>query len=99
VIILDTNVISELTRPVPAEAVLLWVAARPTSALFTTAASEAEVRHGLAVVRGGRRRAALPAVAEGIFGADLAGRVPASGRVPDSWTGWRPSRARVPVAP
>jgi toxin FitB len=80
VIILDTNVISELTRPVPAEAVLLWVAARPTSALFTTAVSEAEVRHALAVVPEGRRRAALLAVAEGIFGADLAGRVPAFDR-------------------
>jgi len=36
-IILDTNVISELMAPEPASQVVSWVAARPPTSLYTTA--------------------------------------------------------------
>jgi toxin FitB len=86
VLVLDTNVISELMRPVPAEAVLLWVATRPASVPFTTTVSEAEARHGLALMPEGLRLAALLADAEAIFGADLEGLGLAA---PDPRTGRR----------
>jgi toxin FitB len=75
VIVLDTNVLSELMRPEPSEAVLLWVAALPPSNLFTTTVSEAEIRYGAALLPPGRRWAALLSAAESAFSADFAGRV------------------------
>jgi predicted nucleic acid-binding protein len=35
-IVLDTNVLSELLRPAPSETVQRWVAAQPVTTLFTT---------------------------------------------------------------
>jgi len=34
-IILDTNVLSELIKPAPVEVVVDWVSARPATSLFT----------------------------------------------------------------
>jgi len=59
VIILDTNVISEMMRPSPASAVLTWLRARPLSDLATTSINIAEIRYGLARMSFGRRRSAL----------------------------------------
>jgi hypothetical protein len=50
-IILDTNVLSEAIRPLPAGAVLEWLAAQPPSSLFTTAITQTEILHGLASMR------------------------------------------------
>jgi len=36
-IVLDTNVLSELVRPQPDESVFSWVARQPTRSLFITA--------------------------------------------------------------
>ena len=43
-VVLDTNVVSELMRDVPHAGVLVWVDDRPTRQLFVTAVTEAEVR-------------------------------------------------------
>lgn len=74
-ILLDTNVISELMRPEPHPAVLAWVAAQPRATLYASSISQAEILYGIAVLPEGRRRTALAAVAEAIFAEDLAGRV------------------------
>jgi toxin FitB len=74
-IVLDTNVLSELMRPVPSEAVLRWVAAQPASGLFTTTITRAEILFGLALLPEGRRRSDLSAAAEQMFAEDFAGRV------------------------
>jgi toxin FitB len=42
-IVLDTNVLSEILRPVPESRVLDWVAAQLRSALFTTTVVEGEI--------------------------------------------------------
>jgi predicted nucleic acid-binding protein len=55
-IILDTNVISELMRAKPAPVVLEWFAARSLSELATTSINLAEVRYGLGRLPFGRRR-------------------------------------------
>lgn len=74
-IVLDTNVISELFRPVPERKVLDWIGAQEADRLFTTAISEAEIFRGIEFMPVGRRRANLLAAAEVYFRDDLAGRV------------------------
>jgi predicted nucleic acid-binding protein len=80
VIILDTNVLSELMRPAPSPAVTRWVGARPSTSLYTTSVTEAELLHGLGLLPPGRRRSALEAAARGILDLDLGGRVLPFGR-------------------
>jgi predicted nucleic acid-binding protein len=43
VIVLDTNVISELMRAEPHAGVLAWVAAQPRALLYTTHITRAEI--------------------------------------------------------
>jgi hypothetical protein len=59
VILLDTNVISELTRNQPNPSLLAYLHAQPQATLFTSSVCEAEIRYGLARLPAGRRRAAL----------------------------------------
>jgi toxin FitB len=74
-IVLDTNVISEMMRPNPAPQVSGWFAAQPASSLFTTALTQAEILFGLAILPAGRRRDHLIVAANAIFEQDLAGRI------------------------
>lgn len=74
-IVLDTNVLSELMRSEPHPAVFSWVAAQPRASLYTTSINRAEVLYGIAALPTGRRRDNLAATAEAIFSEDLAGRV------------------------
>lgn len=60
-ILLDTNVISEVMRPAPASIVLDWLHARSVDEFATTAINIAEVRYGLARLGRGHRRADLDA--------------------------------------
>jgi toxin FitB len=75
VIVLDTNVLSELMKPEPEPRVLEWADRHDPGLLFTTAISEAEMRYGAARMPGGRRRAALEAVIDRILNQVFAGRV------------------------
>lgn len=74
-IVLDTNVVSELMRPSPNPAVERWVAARPAARLFFSAVGEAELRYGVAIMSAGRRRDALASAIETMLREDFAGRV------------------------
>ena len=74
-IVLDTNVLSELMRSEPAAAVFAWVSAQPRATLYTTSISKAEILYGIAVLPEGRRRLALAAAAEAMFADDFEGRV------------------------
>lgn len=74
-IVLDTNVISELMRSAPDPAVLAWVAAQPRESLCTTGINQAEILFGIAALPKGRRRDGLAAAAEAMFAEDFAGRV------------------------
>lgn len=74
-IVLDTNVVSELMRSDPHPAVLSSVGGQWPSALHTTSVTQAEVFHGIAALPVGRRRGALAAAAGAIFAEEFAGRV------------------------
>jgi len=74
-IILDTNVLSELMRPTPTPGVVAWVARQPAAELFTTSITEAEIFYGIELLSKGKRREGLLAAAEAMFAEDLAGRI------------------------
>ncbi|SCX13216.1 putative ribonuclease FitB [Agrobacterium sp. DSM 25558] len=74
-IVLDTNVISEILRPHPARSVLDWFARRSSSSLFTTTVTEAEILYGLRLLTEGRRRKELEIAILPIFSEDFRGRV------------------------
>lgn len=58
-IILDTNVTSELMRAEPTPAVIEWVAAQSPNELFSTVITVAEIGYGLERLPSGRRRKSL----------------------------------------
>ncbi|MDZ4760904.1 MAG: type II toxin-antitoxin system VapC family toxin [Alphaproteobacteria bacterium] len=58
-IVLDTNVVSELMKPAPDAAVAAWLVARPDISLVTTAITVSEIMFGLHRLPEGRRKASL----------------------------------------
>jgi len=60
-LVLDTNVASELMRPEPTPGVAAWISGRDAEDLYLTAVSEAELLYGVAIMPTGRRRNALEA--------------------------------------
>jgi len=74
-IILDTNVLSELMRPDPSPHVVAWVGKQPSAQLFTTSITEAEIFYGIELLAKGKRREQLLAAADAMFTEDLAGRI------------------------
>ena len=63
-IVLDTNVLSELMRANPQPAVLAWVDQQAASTLYLTSLNLAEIRYGLAALPRGKRRTILSAAFE-----------------------------------
>ena len=74
-IVLDTNVLSELMRAKPAPEVLAWVDAQPTSQLFISSITVAEILYGIARMADGKRKQSLLDVATLMFDEDFAGRI------------------------
>jgi predicted nucleic acid-binding protein len=74
-IVLDTNIISEMMRPAPVASVKAWIDSQPEASFFTTAVCEAEILYGLAILPDGRRKSDLIEYAEAVFAEDLADRV------------------------
>ncbi|MBY5635193.1 type II toxin-antitoxin system VapC family toxin [Rhizobium leguminosarum] len=74
-IVLDTNVISELLTPAPNVGVIEWLGAQHPLSVFTTAITEAEILYGLRLLPHGRRRSDLEAPVLSIFYEDMSGRV------------------------
>ncbi|REC94701.1 type II toxin-antitoxin system VapC family toxin [Kushneria indalinina] len=74
-IVLDTNVLSELMRPVPNDEVVRWLDEQASEAVFVTAITVAEILHGIARLPEGARRRRLADAAAGMLEEDLAGKV------------------------
>ena len=75
-IVVDTNVLSELTRRTPA-AVLNWLDAQPTSEVAITAVTAAEMLYGVERLPAGRRRDELTDAVRALLDEDFAQRVEA----------------------
>jgi toxin FitB len=63
-IVIDTNVISEFTRPTTSDRVSNWFRRQSTGDLYTTAITEAELSVAYAVMPSGRRRDELARATE-----------------------------------
>ena len=74
-IVLDTNVLSELLRAIPEPAVVRWTASQPLNTLFTTTVTQAEMLYGARLLSAGQRRRQLEQALAALFEEDFAGRV------------------------
>lgn len=66
-IILDTNVVSELMRPIGNDAVITWLHEANPTELATTAITVAEIEYGLARLPDGERAEALGKAAASLW--------------------------------
>ena len=74
-VILDTNVLSEVLKASPDRRVLTWLKDQPRPSLFTTTVTRGEILYGVRLLPDGKRRRALWEAALAIFNEDFAERV------------------------
>ncbi|MDE0206297.1 MAG: type II toxin-antitoxin system VapC family toxin [Candidatus Tectomicrobia bacterium] len=74
-IVLDTNVVSELMRKSPDPSVETWAAGYALEDFFFSAVGEAELRFGVAVMPAGRRRVTLASDVEAMLRASFENRI------------------------
>jgi len=74
-VLIDTNVLSELMRAKPTPEVLVWIDAQPTSHLFISSITVAEILYGIARMADGKRKQGLLDLATLMFDEDFAGRI------------------------
>ena len=58
-ILLDTNVVSEVMKTQPAEAVVAWLNAQDSERLYVSAVTIGEIAYGLRILPDGKRRSGL----------------------------------------
>lgn len=73
-ILLDTNVLSELMRPSPESKVLRWVDSHAEAEIWISAVTVAEIRLGVALLPKGKRKKLLADLAEAMFQEDFPDR-------------------------
>jgi toxin FitB len=74
-IVLDTNVVSELMRGRPDGRAVAWLDAQPVLELHLTAVTVAELRYGVGRLPHGARRSRLDVAISAMLDEDLGGRV------------------------
>lgn len=74
-IVLDTNVVSELMRPAPEPGVASWVDSLDVGDILLTAVTAAELMYGVAGLPDGRRRREVRAMVEGLLAEDFRDRI------------------------
>ncbi|MFN4278542.1 MAG: type II toxin-antitoxin system VapC family toxin [Ferrovibrio sp.] len=74
-LILDTNVVSELMRPEPDMAVWVWMSRQAPASLHTTSITFAEILYGLTLLPESRRRQGLLVAVGRIFAEQFQGRI------------------------
>lgn len=67
-IVLDTNVVSEMMRPAPNIAVVDWLNSQAAETLYLSSITIAELRFGIGCLPAGRRQQALNAAADAMLG-------------------------------
>jgi predicted nucleic acid-binding protein len=68
-IVLDTDVVSELMRSTPSPVVEAWVRARSSQELYTTSITVAEIGYGIERLADGARKTLLATTARQLFSA------------------------------
>lgn len=84
--LLDTNVVSEWTKPRPNPGVIEWLSQVNEDEVFLSVVTFAELRHGIERLRSGRRRRQLDAWLRGELALRFEGRILLiDGAVADEW--------------
>jgi toxin FitB len=73
-ILLDTNVLSELMRPAPDPRVREWLDRHPADDVWISAVTVGEVRLGLELLPDGKRKQRLASLADEMFAVEFANR-------------------------
>lgn len=73
-IVVDTNILSDLLRPAPEPRVVRWLDAQPLGIMATTAVTKAEMIYGVERLPEGQRRRALTLIVSAIM-ERFAGRI------------------------
>jgi toxin FitB len=74
-IILDTNVISEMMKAKPDAEVESWLASQPTEEIFISNVTEPELRFGVQLLPTGRRHTRISAAVDEMLGQEFADRI------------------------
>jgi hypothetical protein len=74
-IVLDTNVLSEMMRLAPDPNVAAWFSVRPATSIFTTTIAQAEILYSLELLSASMRRSRLETAVHELFAIDFAGRI------------------------
>lgn len=86
--LLDTNVLSELLRPRPAEAVIAWFASQSEGSLCVSAVTQAEMLLGARLLPEGSRRRKLQTRIDALFREEFTGRLlPFDARAAEAYAG------------
>lgn len=84
--LLDTNVVSEWTKPRPNPGVVEWLAQVDEDEVFLSVVTFAELRHGIERLPAGRRRRQLDAWLRGELAQRFEGRIALiDGAIADEW--------------
>ena len=95
-LVLDTNLVSELMRPQPEVAVLAWVGAQPMKEMAITAVSSMEIRFGIHILPEGKRRSELDRKFSELIAQGFAGRIlPFDGQAGEACADIRAMRQRT----
>ncbi len=74
-ILLDTNVLSELMKPDPNSKVVSWISIKSPASLFISTITQAEILYGLALLPEGQRKNSLQEAAQAMFIEDFRERI------------------------
>ena len=74
-VVLDTDVVSEIIRERSHPRVEDWLARRARASVYITAITEAELRFGAAILPAGRRRDLLAGAIDGMLAEDFTDRI------------------------
>ncbi len=73
-ILLDTNVVSEIMRPSPEPGIVHWLDSLPGTEVWISAVTVAEIRLGIALLSDSKLRDLLLELAEQMFAEDFSGQ-------------------------
>jgi predicted nucleic acid-binding protein len=83
--LIDTNVLSELTKPFPNSGVVAWMRATPSSDTFVSTITIGEIEHGIALLPEGKKRRDLVAWLESLERAYGSRVLPVDSDVAKQW--------------
>src|SRR6056297_737796 len=66
-IVIDTNVLSELLKREPDQNVKSWMSLQPMTSVFTTTVTQAEILYGVALLPEGKRKRKLKEAIQTLF--------------------------------